>query len=196
MKLGVNVEKRYAIGMIMSFLILAGAIFGVAQWNQPDVWHDASAVKVNVNGEKDLQTAINNDFCRGDGVNCPTGSINYMATWTPVSKSNQFYQDGDLDYANLNIPPDANEILIYVRGWQQGKAGGTIGIKEIDIYTKEGTKEYLTKFGMLEGVNNFDYGSSSEDMWLPITSDNKVYVRGMDWTGQQDWIQIDILGYR
>lgn len=68
MKVEVNIDKKWAVGVVVSILILAGAIFVVALWDPAvhRVWHDANDVKVTLGGaDYSLQEAFDSGYATG-----------------------------------------------------------------------------------------------------------------------------------
>ncbi len=93
-----------------------------------------------------------------------------------------------------SVPLDAKEVLVYV----YARTGGynPDADLELRIYTKEGTKEYSYYF-FIHGYNQNAWSYNSDNFWLPVTADRKVYVQsvGTAITGNRAGA-IYILGYR
>ncbi len=76
MRIEVSVEKKWAFAIVASVLVLSGVIFVVAQWSDPEVWHGADSVKIDVDGQGNyysLQEAVDLGLIGGSS----TGDISY-----------------------------------------------------------------------------------------------------------------------
>ncbi len=93
-----------------------------------------------------------------------------------------------------SVPLDAKEVLIYV--YTMTGANNPDRDLELRIYTKEGTIEYSYYF-FIHGFNQSAWSYNSDNFWLPVTTDRKVYVQsvGSAMTGNRAGA-IYILGYR
>ena len=67
-----GISSRFIYTLLVVMIIIT---VGTAVWAATDKtggWHPSSQVKVAVMGvEKSIQEAIDSDFCRSDGTNCP-----------------------------------------------------------------------------------------------------------------------------
>jgi len=82
MKIELNIEKKYAFGIIATLLILGG-IFGVyATWNPAKtMFHSADDVKVNIGGtDYSLQEAISDGKIGGGGLNWGRATTQIITT--------------------------------------------------------------------------------------------------------------------
>ncbi len=158
MKFEVNIEKKYALGVILSVLILVGAIFVYAQWVPPTVWHDEGAVKVTVgtaNTEKSLGDAINSDLCQKDGanwLNCPSsGGGGGSGTCTLIGSRNAGQQ-----FLAVDVPAQC-----------KGKSCDLI------LVSSSGTGSSFASFRYIQDV----IGSPTTRDWLSEGAVRDNYVR-------------------
>jgi len=94
----------------------------------------------------------------------------------------------------VSVPPDAKEVLVYMYA-RTGVANPDSDL-ELRIYTKEGTIEY-SYYLLIHGYNQSAWSYNSDNLWLPVTSDRKIYVQsiGTRMTGYRVG-NIYVLGYR
>ena len=66
MKIGVNVEKRYLIILLLGIGLIVSVGYVLAVWNNPSVWHSASETKVSIGGiDYSLQEAVDSGLIGG-----------------------------------------------------------------------------------------------------------------------------------
>ncbi len=68
MKLEVNINKKIGVGIIASFLVLAGIIFVAAVWvpGEHNVWHDSNDVKITIDDvDYSLKEAVDDNLLGG-----------------------------------------------------------------------------------------------------------------------------------
>lgn len=79
MKFEVNIEKRYAVLILASVLILAGAIgiyaYTVNPGAIPNPGHALTSIQGYFDGDSNLETSLGK-LCQADGTNCP-GTLPY-----------------------------------------------------------------------------------------------------------------------
>ncbi len=119
--------------------------------------------------------------------------------WTPVEISlgelPWRYRDTRRSY-NIpsTIPASAREILVYV--W----ADQIVAPRLFKIYTKDGSARFLAKLQVGSSCppeSTCALQSGSEDFWLPITVERKIYVEVSDTLDTYPArSSIEILGYR
>ncbi|NCO11399.1 hypothetical protein CO038_01785 [Candidatus Pacearchaeota archaeon CG_4_9_14_0_2_um_filter_39_13] len=89
MKVEVNVEKKYALMIIASVLILAGAIgiyaYTVNPGAVPNPGHTLTGIQGYFDGDADLQASLGK-LCQKDGTNC-----NITGTGDGIGGAVQFY---------------------------------------------------------------------------------------------------------
>lgn len=78
MKLEVNIEKKYALGVILSVLVLASVILVIAYTPNPNSptpnpGHNLTSIQAYFEGESNLNDTLGK-FCQADGKNCPPGN--------------------------------------------------------------------------------------------------------------------------
>ncbi len=93
-----------------------------------------------------------------------------------------------------SVPPDAVEVLVYLYA-RTGDLNPDADL-ELRVYTREGTTEY-SKYFFIHGYTQNAWSYNSDNFWLPVTSDRKIYVQsiGTAMTGNR-WGEIFIIGYR
>lgn len=106
MKIEVNLEKKYFYS-ILAVIIIVGGVFVVNAYgtNNPQVFgHSSGEVDVVVEGTtKTLQNAIDNDFCKVNGDDCPpSGGSGFTASEHTV---NVYFRltTGD-EYCYIKLP--------------------------------------------------------------------------------------------
>jgi hypothetical protein len=101
----------------------------------------------------------------------------------------------------LEIPAEAKEILVYAwvgKGLFTSTGCGNqdpLCPRTFTIYTQEGTTKYAKKLSIIQ-YSNPAWPTSSENMWLPLTSEKKIHSHLDEVIGGNKDSNIQIIGYR
>jgi|GEM_PF-2065073 len=205
MKIEVNIEKKYFIGIVASILILAG-IFGIYAYTVspgtiPNPGHSLDEIQGYFEGDASLYDTLEK-FCQDDGSNCVFGG-GYDAVYTPISRQTTDWYFGRYDNPivldlNGHVPVDAEEILVNVHGYVHGVDGGGGEQIWLKIYTREGTTEYSSRLNFWLYTNNFELDTNSDTFWLPYTSERSVKVEreSVPLLVKDGVITVRVVGYR
>lgn len=77
MKFEVDVDKKWAVGIIISLIFFAGVFFVIAYTPNPNAvvpnpGHNLTGIQAYFTGENNLNDTLGK-FCQSDGTNCPSG---------------------------------------------------------------------------------------------------------------------------
>ncbi len=165
-----NIPEK-AVYLLLVIALACVAVIGVSAYDSsvPDPGHGGDTILVEVNGEeKTLQKAI-------DDLDLVRPSWNYEPKWTPLDKSiGQLPSSASTQSYDMpsDVPGDATEVLIYVQSYSGGASQVTA---KYDIYTQEGSTKYLKRH-YLRCYYQSAISYSSDNFWLPVTSDRKIHV--------------------
>lgn len=197
MEFKININKSHAI-VIIVLLVVVG--FGIAQTPQ-NPGH--SSTQVDMAGGltlaqwgKNVQTELNNH--ETDILNLQNGRWVPSLSYTPYYVANLFPSTYIGTYSHnipSTIPSSAKEILIHAY-IARGAQGSSLGLPYgINIYTQQGSDKYLNRISIIN-YRNDAWVINSDNMWLPVTNDRKVYVEIPAQLDGNVWSQIQIIGYR
>ncbi len=198
-----NLKKSYVFSII-AMIVLVG--FAIAQ-TPPNPGHSGDNIQVTgVVGYPSLTSW--SATIQTDVWNLLTRVANLEnAKWTPI---NPVY-GGPLCWPNAAgqcnpgvistsipsayIPITAKEVLVYV--WiSRGSNGGGGGLYDFQIYTQEGSTRYTQKIKVSDNNNNGASVTNSDNLWLPVTSDFRIYVSSPSTLNGNFNTGVEFLGYR
>ena len=205
-KIEVNMTNKWLYSLIFlgTLLVLGVVVYAQSYGDIPNPWHGADTVKIidSTNTEKTLQQAI-------------TDGTLVEKTWTTLEPpidlgtlSDTYGTDSTKEFdlaihigTGLEIPAEAKEILVYAfitKGAISSSGCGSsnaICQRTFTIYTQEGTTKYAKKLTNIQYPNNA-WTISSDNMWLPLTSEKKIHSHlELSILGNKD-SNIQIIGYR
>lgn len=183
MELKVSVKKEHLVLLVILLSVALAVAYGTN--NPQEFGHSAGEIDVIIgNTTRTLQELV-------------SGGLSSGGRWNPVNISL-----GQLPFsagvATFDIPPGipdgAKEILVYA--WiEKGNYGGSDGARVYTIYTQDGPTKYAGKISTHQ-YENQAWVLNSDNMWLPVTAERKLYVQlNAAITGNKAG-GIELLGYR
>ena len=182
-----------AVYLLLAILLVCIVVIGVNAYTEdpPDPGHGGDTVWIKVNGqEKTLQDAIDdNDIVRPSWTHEPEWkSMNINLGSLPSSATTKsFDMPGD-------VPEDATEVLVYV--WSYSGQAGSSASATFSIYTQDGSEQYIKRH-YIRRYPQDAISYSSDNFWLPVTSERKIYAKLPVNLGSTNRAAgISVIGYR
>ena len=207
-KIEVNLTNKWLYSLIFlgTLLVLGVVVYAQSYGDIPNPGHGADTVKIidSTNTEKTLQQAITDGTLVEKTWTTLETSINLGTLSNYTTDSTKIFDLVLLNHIGTDpaqIPAEAKEILVYAYIAKGALSSGGCGSSNVicqrtfTIYTQEGTTKYAKKLTNIQYPNNA-WTISSDNMWLPLTSEKKIHSHlELSIIGNKA-SNIQIIGYR
>lgn len=173
-KISIDFEKKHIFLITAVAVFLAGIIVAIA--TTPDPGHDISQISAPSNcNPGDVLSVVS-----------PSGTIECKNTakWTDLNMQESLGnlpENTTLFYYNLPaLPSNAKEVLVYVSFRKRTNYPLSSDVY-YTLYTKEsgngGASYYQRFFAQTPQGSSYPGQPASENLWLPLTSERKIYAQ-------------------